>query len=92
MEAQGGSLLGSLLPLVVLFGIFYFLIIKPQQKQAKDHKEMMNSLAVGDTIVTNGGVIVEITAIEETYYTVKNVDGSQMKLALDYVANKLEDK
>ncbi|MBL6969939.1 MAG: preprotein translocase subunit YajC, partial [Campylobacterales bacterium] len=39
MDAQGGNLLGSLLPLIVLFGIFYFLIIKPQQKQAKDHKD-----------------------------------------------------
>jgi len=92
MEAQGGSLLGSLLPLIVLFGIFYFLIIKPQQKQAKDHKNMMESLQVGDTIVTNGGLIVEIVSIKDTFYEVKNVDGSVMKLAIDYVANKLEDQ
>lgn len=91
MDAQGGNLLGSLLPLIVLFGIFYFLIIKPQQKQAKDHKDMMESLKKGDTIITNGGLIVEIISIEDTFYKVKNVDGSTMKLAIDYVANKLED-
>ena len=47
-----GNLLGSLLPLIVLFAIFYFLIIKPQQKQVQEHKDMMESLTKGDTIVT----------------------------------------
>ena len=50
-----GDLLTSLLPLVALFAIFYFLIIRPQQKQAKAHKDMIASLKKGDKIVTNGG-------------------------------------
>jgi preprotein translocase subunit YajC len=90
MDAQG-SLIGSLLPLVVLFAIFYFLIIKPQQKQQKEHKDMIDSLTKGDKIVTNGGIIVEVTKVEETFYTVKNNDGSIMRLAKQFVSSKWED-
>ncbi|NLN13645.1 MAG: preprotein translocase subunit YajC, partial [Arcobacter skirrowii] len=62
-----GDLLTSLLPLVALFAIFYFLIIRPQQKQAKAHKDMIASLKKGDKIVTNGGLMVEVVKVEETY-------------------------
>ena len=83
---------GSLLPLVVLFGIFYFLIIKPQQKQQKEHTSMVESLTKGDKIVTNGGIIVEIVKIEETFYSVKNIDGATMRVAKNFIASKWEDK
>jgi len=90
MEAQG-SMIGSFLPLIILFAIFYFLIIRPQQKRQKEHKEMMSSLEKGDKMVINGGVIVEITKVEETFYTVKNIDGTVMRVAKDYVSAKWED-
>jgi preprotein translocase subunit YajC len=90
MGAQG-SLLGSLLPLIVLFAIFYFLIIKPQQKQQQEHKNMMESLKKGDKIIINGGVIVEIIKIEDTFYTVKNIDNTTMRIAKDYIASKWEE-
>ena len=83
--------LGSLLPLVVLFGIFYFLIIRPQQKQQKEHTAMVESLAKGDKIVTNGGIIVEIVKAEEEFYSVKNIDGTTMRVAKNFIANKWED-
>ena len=54
MEGSSTDLISSLLPLVALFAIFYFLIIRPQQKQAKAHKEMVSNLKKGDKIVTNG--------------------------------------
>ena len=91
MEAQGGSLLGSILPLVVLFAIFYFLIIRPQQKQQNEHKSMIEALEKGDTVLTNGGVIVEITKVEETFLIVKNIDGTTMKVSKDYVSKKWEE-
>ena len=65
MEGQSADLISSLLPLVALFAIFYFLIIRPQQKQAKQHKTMITELKKGDKIVTNGGLMVEITKVEE---------------------------
>lgn len=84
------DLLSSLLPLVALFAIFYFLIIRPQQKQAKNHKDMIAGLQKGDKIVTNGGLMVEVVKVEETYFLIKNNDGTEMKLAKEFVAKLLE--
>jgi preprotein translocase subunit YajC len=88
---MNSDLLGSLLPLIVLFAIFYFLIIKPQQKQQKEHQEMMEALVKGDKIVINGGLIVEITKVEETFFTVKSIDDTVLRVAKDYVAGKWEE-
>ncbi len=88
---QSGDLLTSLLPLVALFAIFYFLIIRPQQKQAKNHREMVANLKKGDKIVTNGGLIVEVSKVEDDYFVVKSNDGSEMKLVKEFVAKLLED-
>ena len=91
MEGLNSDLISSLLPLVALFAIFYFLIIRPQQKQANAHKEMVANLKKGNKIVTNGGLIVEITKIEDTFFVVKNIDGSEMKLIKEFVAKLLEE-
>ena len=85
-----GNLLGSLLPLIVLFAIFYFLIIRPQQKQVQEHKDMMESLTKGDTIVTSGGVIAKIVKIEDEFFIVENIDKSQLKVSKDYIASKID--
>ena len=64
--AQSGGGLGgmeSLLPLVLIFVVFYFLLIRPQQKKAKTHREMLGNLRRGDLIVTNGGLIGKIIRI-----------------------------
>jgi len=89
MAAQG-NFLSSMLPLLVLFGIFYFLIIRPQQKQAKEHQEMINSLKKGDRIVTTGGLIVEVLKPEEDFIKVKLNDDVVVKLSKEYVSKKLE--
>ncbi len=89
--AQGG-LLASLFPLLVLFAIFWFLVIRPQQKQAKQHKEMVASLKKGDRIVTTGGLIAEVVKPEEDFIKVKLNDDCIVKLVPDYVARKLEDE
>ncbi|XPV68029.1 MAG: preprotein translocase subunit YajC [Halarcobacter sp.] len=90
MDGQSTDLISSLLPLVALFAIFYFLIIRPQQKQAKQHKSMVAELKKGDKIVTNGGLMVEITKVEDEYLIVKNHDNTEMKLVREFVA-KLVD-
>ena len=81
--------LQSLLPLVVLFAIFYFLIIRPQQKQAKKHKQMVQDLKKGDKILTNCGLIVEICKIEADHMIVKNYDDTQMKLSKEFISKFL---
>ena len=88
---QDGSILGSLLPLIVLFAIFYFLIIRPQQKTAKEHKAMVEGIEKGDKIVSSGGIIVEVIKVEDEFLRVKNIDNSEMKLAKEYIAKKIED-
>jgi len=90
MEQQG-SMLGSLLPLIVLFAIFYFLIIRPQQKQQKEHNKMLEDLSVGDKIITTGGLIVEITKVEDDFFTVKQVEGSKSRLVKSFVSSKWEE-
>jgi len=79
-----------MLPLIFLFGIFYFLIIRPQQKQAKEHKEMLESLKKGDKIITTGGLIAEVVKPEEDFIKVKLNDDVIVKLSREYVAKKLE--
>ena len=87
---NAGNIFTQLLPLIVLITIFYFLIIRPQQKQAKNHREMIASLDKGDKIVTSGGFIVEVVKREEDYFMVRLNDDTIVKLAKDYVAKKAE--
>jgi len=75
---------------VVLFAIFYFLVIRPQQKQAKAHKEMVNSLQKGDKIITNGGIICEVYKPEEDFIKVKLNDDIVIKISRDFGAKKVD--
>jgi len=85
------SLLSSLLPLVVLFAIFYFLVIRPQQKQVKKHKEMIDALQKGDKVITSGGLICEVVKSEEDSIKVKlNDEGIIVKVSRDYIAKKID--
>ncbi len=65
------STLMQLLPIVVLFVAFYFLLIRPQTKKAKEHREMVAKLAVGDEVVTTGGILGRVTEAGETFVTVE---------------------
>jgi len=78
------------MPLIVLFGIFYFLVIRPQQKQAKAHKEMLDSLKKGDKIITNGGLICEVVKPEEDFIKVKLNDDTVVKVSRDFIAKKVD--
>lgn len=72
-QAPGGGL-GALMPLVIMFVIFYFLLIRPQRKRMKEHEEMIARLKKGDRVVTNGGLIGSIHALTDNELTV-DVDG-----------------
>jgi preprotein translocase subunit YajC len=78
------------LPLVILFAIFYFLIIRPQQKQQKAHREMLESLTKGDKIVTTGGLIAEIVKTEEDFIKIKLNDSVIVRLDRAFVSKKVE--
>ncbi len=78
------------LPLVILFAIFYFLIIRPQQKQQKTHREMLEALTKGDKIVTTGGLMAEIVKTEEDFIKIKLNDSVIVKLDKTFVSKKVE--
>ena len=59
----GGDLLGNVLPIVLMFIIFYFLLFRPQQQRMKHHREMLANVRRGDTVVTTGGIIGKITKV-----------------------------
>ena len=78
--------------MIGLFAIMYFIIIRPQQKQAKEHKEMLEALAKGDKVVTTGGLIGDITKVEETFYKLRLDKDTEVRLSKDAVARKYEDE
>jgi preprotein translocase subunit YajC len=91
-QAGQPSLLASLLPLIILFAIFYFLVILPQQRQAKKHKQMVEELKKGDKIITTGGIIAEVVKNEPDFLKVKLNDNVEVKLDKSAVARKLNDE
>ncbi len=76
--AQPGGLM-SFLPLIIIFVIFYFLLIRPQMKRAKEHKKLVSELGNGDEVVTNGGLLGRITHVGESFVTVELADNVQIK-------------
>ncbi len=85
------DILTTLLPFLVLFLIFYFLIVRPQRQQQKKHKEMIEGLTKGDKIVTQGGLIVEVLKAEANFFSVKLNDDTTARLSKNYVAFKLDE-
>ncbi|MGB4494195.1 MAG: preprotein translocase subunit YajC [Limnochordia bacterium] len=87
--AQGG-LVGLLLPLVLLGVMFYFMIWRPQQKQQKERKAMLDSLKKGDKVVTIGGIHGELTALKEDYVSLKVADKVEIKLSRSGISHVLK--
>ncbi len=87
--AQGG-LVGLLLPLVLLGVMFYFMFWRPQQKQQKERKAMLDSLKKGDKVVTIGGIHGELTALKEDYVTLKVADKVEIKLSRSGISHVLK--
>ncbi|MCH8506378.1 MAG: preprotein translocase subunit YajC [Ectothiorhodospiraceae bacterium] len=77
---QAGAGWGALLFPVLLIVIFYFLLIRPQTKRAKEHRQMVSELAKGDEVITQGGVLGRITDVGETFLTVEIAEGVQVKV------------
>jgi preprotein translocase subunit YajC len=70
----------SLLPLILIFVIFWFLIIRPQTKRAKQHREMVAAIKVGDEIVTQGGVLGRVTEVGDAFVSVEIADQVRVRL------------
>ena len=91
-QAAGGaqpSALMQLLPLVLIFVVFYFLLIRPQAKRAKEHKAMVSALAVGDEVVTSGGMLGKVTEAGEQFLTLEVAEGVRVKVQRHTVSSLL---
>ena len=80
---QGG--LVSFVPLILIFVVFYFLLIRPQQKRAKEHQNFLKNLKKGDQVVTNGGLLGEITGITDKIVTLEIADKVRVKVSRQHV-------
>ncbi|MCP4878179.1 MAG: preprotein translocase subunit YajC [Gammaproteobacteria bacterium] len=89
--AEGGTAgtLELILPLVLMFGIFYFLLIRPQQKKAKEHKNMVGALSKGDEIITNGGLLAKISDVDDNFLTCTISDKVEVKIQRHAVSSVL---
>ncbi len=84
------QVISQLLPFIFLIAIMYFVIIRPQQKEAKAREDMISALKKGDKVVTNGGFIVVVHKVEENFLSVKMNDDTIVKITKDAIA-KLYD-
>ena len=83
----GGFDVGFLLPMVLIFGVFYMLLIRPQQKKAKQHRELLEALRRGDRIITNGGIIGLITkVVDANELIVEIAQGVRVRVARSMVS------
>ena len=84
---QGGAgAIMSFLPLILIFVIFYFLLIRPQQKRAKEHKQMLENLKKGDKVVTSGGIYAVVEAVGTNTVTLKIAENVRVKFGKSYIA------
>jgi preprotein translocase subunit YajC len=87
-SAGATDLLGMVLPLVLIMGVFYFLLIRPQQKKLKDHQEMLKKVSKGDTIITNGGLIGKVVkVIDDNELQVEMGDNIKLRVLRSGIAD-----
>ncbi len=82
-DPTGG--LAGLLPLIILFAVFYFMLIRPQMKRAKEHRQLVAALAKGDEVVTSGGIGGKITHVGDSFVTLEIAEEVQVKVQKDAV-------
>ena len=82
----GGSQIWSFLPIILIFVVFYFLLIRPQQKRAKEHRTLLESIKTGEYVLTSGGIYGKITGIKDNIITVEISDKVRVKVARGNIA------
>jgi preprotein translocase subunit YajC len=84
---QGGlGALGGLVPMLLIIGVFYLLLIRPQQKRQRELQETISQLKAGDRIVTTGGIIGTITTVRDTSFLIRSADKSILEISRTAVA------
>jgi preprotein translocase subunit YajC len=87
---SGGGDWSFIVMMVILFGIFYFLLIRPQQKQQKELKEMLANLSHGDLVLTTGGIHGKVTAITDNVVTLEVADNTRIRVGRNFIGAVLQ--
>ncbi|BDV44128.1 preprotein translocase subunit YajC [Geotalea uraniireducens] len=85
--AGAQSAIMNIVPLIFMFGIFYFLLIRPQQKKAKEHRSLLDALKKGDQVVTAGGIHGKISAIDGDVVMLEIASGVSIKITKGFIAS-----
>ncbi len=87
----GGGGMANLLPLILMFVVFYFLLIRPQQKKMKQHREMLNNLKRGDQVITNGGLVGKVTGLTDKIVVIEVAEKIRVRVLRSHIAGKQSD-
>jgi len=79
LQAAGGGMLGTIVPMVLIMVVFYFFMIRPQVKKAKDHKKLVAELGKGDKVITTAGIHGKIVDLNETTFLIEVESGAKIR-------------
>lgn len=89
-EAGQGSPFGMMVPMLFIFAIFYFMLIRPQQRKEKERKKLINELKTGERVMFSGGIIGTVTNVKDAVFVIKIADGVKIEVARGAVSKILE--
>ena len=92
LQAEGGGtpMFGNFLFLGLMFVVFYFLIIRPQQKRSKEHKQLLGGLSKGDRVVTSGGIYGTVVGVQEDIVVLRIDENTKVEVVKDNIAGKVQ--
>jgi preprotein translocase subunit YajC len=90
--AQGANPYQPIIMLVLMFAIFYFLLIRPQQKKAKQHRDLIEALKTGDNVITAGGIHGKVTAVQEDVITLEVATGVKIRVTRNSIAGLAKEQ
>ena len=91
-NAGAGNGFGMLIPMILIFGIFYFLMIRPQQRKEKERQKMIAELRAGKRVVFSGGILGTVTETKETTFIIEIANGVKIEVSRSAVSEIIEQK
>ena len=89
-SATGTGGISAFMPIIILFVIFYFILIRPQQKRAREHQSTLDALKAGDTVITNGGIYGTVIKIDGNVVTLQCSDKVRIKVIKKAISSKVD--
>lgn len=89
-QGSSGSPLGSFLPLILMVGVFYFILIRPQQRRAKEHRDLVSAIQQGDRVVAAGGIVGTVRRVDDTTIALQVGDNVVLTVDRSTVARKID--